>query len=165
MSNHQNGPWVSVIMGSTSDYETLKPALILLDELEIPREARIVSAHRTPHFMAEFAGNAEQRGIQVIIAAAGGAAHLPGMVAAHTLVPVLGVPVPATHLRGVDALLSIVQMPKGVPVGTLAIGEPGAINAAYLAAQIVGLKHPEVREKLRAYRERARDQVLAQEIV
>jgi len=164
MPKHQTGPWVSVIMGSTSDYETLKPALALLDELEIPREARVVSAHRTPHFMAEFAGSAEQRGIQVIIAAAGGAAHLPGMVAAHTLVPVLGVPVPATQLNGIDSLLSIVQMPKGVPVGTLAIGEPGALNAAFLAAEIVALSQPEVRAKLRAYRDRARDQVLSQEL-
>jgi len=164
MPNRQSGPWVSVIMGSTSDYETLKPALALLDQLEIPREARIVSAHRTPHFMAEFADSAEQRGIQVIIAAAGGAAHLPGMVAAHTLVPVLGVPVPATQLQGIDSLLSIVQMPKGVPVGTLAIGEPGALNAAFLAAEIIALNQPDVRARLRAYRDRARDEVLLQEL-
>ncbi len=164
MPNHQNGPWVSVLMGSTSDYETLKPAIALLDELEVPREARIVSAHRTPHFMEEFAGSAEQRGIQVIIAAADAAAHQPGMVAAHTLVLVLGVPVSATHLRGIDSLLSIVQMPKGVPVDKLGIGEPGALNAAFLAAEIIALHQPELRARLRAYRDRARDQVLLQEL-
>jgi 5-(carboxyamino)imidazole ribonucleotide mutase len=161
---NSDSPWVSVIMGSKSDYETLKPAIQLLDELEIPREARIVSAHRTPHFMAEFAESAELRGLQVIIAAAGGAAHLPGMVAAYTLIPVLGVPVASSLLRGADALLSIVQMPRGVPVGTLAIGEAGAANAAILAAEIVALRHPDVRTRLRSMRARARDQSLAQEI-
>ncbi len=154
------GPLVAVIMGSKSDLETLTPAIAMLDELEIAREVRIVSAHRTPHAMVEFAEAAERRGIQVIIAAAGGAAHLPGMVAAHTLVPVLGVPVPSTVLGGVDSLLSIVQMPKGVPVGTLAIGGPGAANAAVLAAQIIGLRNPDVLARLRVMRARARDQVL-----
>ena len=157
-------PWVGVIMGSRSDYEHLAPACELLAELAIPYEARVVAAHRTPDWMFEYAEQAEARGLQVIIAAAGGAAHLPGMVASKTLVPVLGVPVPATMLQGVDALLSIVQMPAGVPVGTLAIGRPGATNAAILAAEIVGLQRPEVRERLRAWRSARRDQVLAQEL-
>ena len=145
-------PWVGVIMGSRSDLKHMQPALDLLVELRIPHEARVVSAHRTPDWMFEYAASAESRGLEVIIAAAGGAAHLPGMVAAKTLVPVLGVPIPATALNGLDALLSIVQMPKGVPVGTLAIGEPGAANAALLAASIVSTKRPEVRERLRAWR-------------
>jgi 5-(carboxyamino)imidazole ribonucleotide mutase len=149
-------------MGSKSDYEHLSPACALLDELSVPYEARVVSAHRTPDWMFEYASTAEQRGLLVIIAAAGGAAHLPGMVAAKTLVPVLGVPVAATILNGVDALLSIVQMPAGVPVGTLAIGKPGATNAAILAAEIVAIRHPQVRERLRAWREKRRDDVLGQ---
>ncbi len=157
-------PLVGVIMGSKSDYEHLAPACALLDELQIPYEARVVSAHRTPDWMFEYASTAEQRGLLVIIAAAGGAAHLPGMVAAKTLVPVLGVPVPATLLSGVDALLSIVQMPAGVPVGTLAIGKPGATNAALLAAEIVANHQPELRERLRAWRARRRDDVLAQQL-
>ena len=143
---------VAVIMGSRSDLRTMQPALDVLSELAIPHEARVVSAHRTPDWMFTYAGTAEERGIEVIIAAAGGAAHLPGMVAAKTLVPVLGVPVNATALNGIDALLSIVQMPKGVPVGTLAIGEPGAANAALLAAAIVSTTRPELRERLRAWR-------------
>jgi 5-(carboxyamino)imidazole ribonucleotide mutase len=151
-------PLVGVIMGSKSDWEFLQPAAKILAELGVPYEARVVSAHRTPDWMFEYAEGAEERGLMVIIAGAGGAAHLPGMVAAKTLVPVLGVPVPATALQGVDALLSIVQMPKGVPVGTLAIGKPGAANAGLLAAEIVGLSHPEVRERLRTWREaRARE--------
>src|SRR5512133_249410 len=141
-----------IIMGSSSDWATLAAAAEVLTELGIPFEARVVSAHRTPDWMFEYASTAESRGLRAIIAGAGGAAHLPGMVAAKTLVPVLGVPVPATVLQGVDALLSIVQMPKGVPVGTLAIGKPGAANAALLAAEIVGLDKPEVRERLRAWR-------------
>src|SRR5512132_1073506 len=145
-------PLVGVIMGSKSDYDQLAPAVELLSELGVAHEARVVSAHRTPEWMVEYAKSAESRGLQVIIAAAGGAAHLPGMVAALTILPVLGVPVPATQLAGVDALLSIVQMPKGVPVGTLAIGEAGAANAALLAAAIVGQRHPEIREHLRAWR-------------
>jgi 5-(carboxyamino)imidazole ribonucleotide mutase len=157
-------PLVGVIMGSKSDYEHLAPACSLLDELDVPYEARVVSAHRTPDWMFEYASSAESRGLLVIIAAAGGAAHLPGMVAAKTLVPVLGVPVAATILNGVDALLSIVQMPAGVPVGTLAIGKPGATNAAILAAEIVAIRHPEIRERLRAWRERRRDDVLAQRL-
>ncbi|MBI5514701.1 MAG: 5-(carboxyamino)imidazole ribonucleotide mutase [Deltaproteobacteria bacterium] len=151
-------------MGSASDLETLAPARELLTLFEVPHEVRIVSAHRTPDWMFEYARTAEARGLLVLIAAAGGAAHLPGMVASVTLLPVLGVPVPATQLQGVDALLSIVQMPRGVPVGTLAIGKPGAANAALLAAQIVALRHPEVRERLRAWRAARRDEVLAQEV-
>ena len=151
-------------MGSATDYPHLQPACDLLGELGIPFEARIVSAHRTPDWMFEYASTAESRGLQVIIAAAGGAAHLPGMVAAKTLVPVLGVPVPVTALQGIDALLSIVQMPGGVPVGTLAIGKPGAVNAAVLAAEIVGLQRPDVREALRTWRtaraEAVREQAL-----
>ena len=153
-------PWVGVIMGSRSDFDTLEPACALLEELGVPFETRIVSAHRTPDWMFEYASTAEARGLEVIIAGAGGAAHLPGMVAAKTLVPVLGVPVPATMLNGVDSLLSIVQMPKGVPVGTLAIGKPGAANAALLAAQICANRHPEVRDRLRAWREARTAEVL-----
>ena len=153
-------PWVGVIMGSRSDYDTLEPACAVLEELGVPFETRIVSAHRTPDWMFEYASTAEARGLEVIIAGAGGAAHLPGMVAAKTLVPVLGVPVPATMLNGVDSLLSIVQMPRGVPVGTLAIGKPGAANAALLAAQICANRHPEVRDRLRAWREARTAEVL-----
>lgn len=155
-------PLVGLIMGSDSDWPTLAPAADMLTELGVPFEAKVVSAHRTPDWMFEYAEQAEGRGLQVIIAAAGGAAHLPGMVASKTLVPVLGVPVPATALQGIDALLSIVQMPGGVPVGTLAIGRPGAINAAILAAEIVGNQRPEVRERLRAFRAGKRDMVLQQ---
>ena len=157
-------PLVGVIMGSKSDYEHLAPACALLGELQVAYEARVVSAHRTPDWMFEYAEEAEGRGLLVIIAAAGGAAHLPGMIAAKTLVPVLGVPIPATLLNGIDALLSIVQMPAGVPVGTLAIGKAGATNAAILAAEIVALRHPAVRERLRAWRERRRDDVLGQQV-
>jgi 5-(carboxyamino)imidazole ribonucleotide mutase len=153
-------PWVGVIMGSKSDLDVLNGAVELLETLEIPHEVRVVSAHRTPDWMFEYAEQAESRGLEVIIAGAGGAAHLPGMVAAKTLVPVLGVPVPATLLNGMDALLSIVQMPKGVPVGTLAIGKPGAANAGLMAAEIVGNKHPEVRERLRAWRKARTDEVM-----
>src|SRR5215469_10641595 len=145
-------PLVGVVMGSKSDYEIMSAAVEILRALDVPHEARIVSAHRTPDLLFQYAEQAEPRGLRAIIAGAGGAAHLPGMLAAKTLVPVLGVPVPATMLQGVDALLSIVQMPKGVPVGTLAIGKPGAANAALLAAEIVGLERPEVRERLRAWR-------------
>jgi 5-(carboxyamino)imidazole ribonucleotide mutase len=153
-------PLVGLIMGSRSDLEHLAPARELLAELGVPHEVRIVSAHRTPDWMFEYASTAEGRGLLVIIAAAGGAAHLPGMVASKTLLPVLGVPMPTTILAGVDALLSIVQMPRGTPVATHAIGAPGAVNAAFQAASIVALRHPEVREKLRAYREAKRDDVL-----
>ncbi len=149
-------------MGSQSDYAHLAPACELLETFGVPFEARVVSAHRTPDWLFAYAEQAEARGLQVIIAGAGGAAHLPGMLAAKTLIPVLGVPVPATALNGLDALLSIVQMPKGVPVGTLAIGEPGAANAAILASEIVGLSRPDVRDRLRAWRTGRRDEVLAQ---
>src|ERR1041385_49225 len=132
-------------MGSSSDLKYLQPAIDLLTELGVPHEAKVVSAHRTPDWMFDYASTAETRGIEVIIAAAGGAAHLPGMVAAKSVIPVLGVPIPATLLNGLDSLLSIVQMPKGVPVGTLAIGEPGAINAALLATSIVSASRSEER--------------------
>jgi len=157
-------PVVGVIMGSKSDFEYMQHACAMLDELSVAYEARVVSAHRTPDRMFEYAERAEARGVLVIIAGAGGAAHLPGMVAAKTLVPVLGVPIPATLLNGQDALMSIVQMPAGVPVGTLAIGKPGAINAAILAAEIVGIRHPEVRERLRAWRSARTAEVLTQEL-
>ena len=157
-------PIVGVIMGSRSDQDVLAPAGEILTELGVPFETRIVSAHRTPQWMAQYASEAEARGIEVIIAGAGGAAHLPGMVAAHTVVPVLGVPVPATMLNGIDSLLSIVQMPKGVPVGTLAIGKPGAANAGLLAASIVSVSRPELRERLRAWRASRTQEVLAEEL-
>ena len=154
-------PLVAVIMGSRSDLKVMQPALDLLSELLVPFEASVVSAHRTPDRMFDFAEKAESRGIQVIIAAAGGAAHLPGMVASKTTLPVLGVPIPATALNGVDALLSIVQMPKGIPVGTLAIGEPGAANAALLAVSILGIAHPEIRARLKDWRGKRTNDVLA----
>jgi 5-(carboxyamino)imidazole ribonucleotide mutase len=154
-------PLVGVIMGSRSDLPVMEPARSLLRELGVPFETTIVSAHRTPDWMFTYAEQAEARGLEVIIAAAGGAAHLPGMIAAKTLVPVLGVPVAATSMVGVDALLSIVQMPRGVPVGTLAIGQPGAFNAALLAAQIVATRRPELRARLQAWRDARRDEVLA----
>ena len=157
-----SAPLVGVIMGSRSDYDVLAPAVEILVELQVPHEVRIVSAHRTPDLMFEYASTAESRGLRVIIAAAGGAAHLPGMVSAKTLVPVLGVPVPATALQGIDSLLSIVQMPRGVPVGTLAIGKPGAANAALLAAAIVATSDAALRERLRAWRAKRSDEVLAQ---
>ena len=147
-------------MGSKSDLKHMQAAVDLLKWMEIPHEVRIVSAHRTPDWMFEYASTAEDRGLEVIIAAAGGSAHLPGMVSSKTLLPVLGVPMPATALAGVDALLSIVQMPRGVPVGTLAIGEPGAANAALLAAAIVSRGRPQIREKLRAWRASRTDEVL-----
>jgi 5-(carboxyamino)imidazole ribonucleotide mutase len=156
-----NGALVGVIMGSKSDLQFMQPALDVLDELGVEHECRIVSAHRTPDWMFRYAEMAEERGLQVIVAAAGGAAHLPGMVAAKTALPVLGVPMPATALNGVDALLSIVQMPKGIPVGTLAIGKPGAANAALLAAAIVARSHPEIRERLRVWRAQRAEDVLA----
>jgi 5-(carboxyamino)imidazole ribonucleotide mutase len=155
---------VGVIMGSQTDWEHMRHTCAVLDELGVVYEAKIVSAHRTPDEMFAYAEKAESRGLLVIVAGAGGAAHLPGMVAAKTLLPVLGVPIPSTQLVGVDALLSIAQMPKGVPVGTLAIGKPGAANAGLLAAMIVATKHPEVREKLRAWRAARKDEVLAQKL-
>jgi len=139
-------------MGSRSDWETLRHAAETLEQLGVPHEVRVVSAHRTPDLLFEYAGGAEARGLEVLIAGAGGAAHLPGMAAAKTVLPVLGVPVESAALKGVDSLLSIVQMPGGVPVGTLAIGKPGAVNAALLAAAILGAKRPEIREALRTFR-------------
>ena len=159
-----SSPRVGVIMGSRSDYQTLEPAIEILRELQVPYEKRIVSAHRTPDWMFEYASTAEKRGLQVIIAAAGGAAHLPGMVASKTILPVLGVPIPATMLNGVDSLLSIVQMPKGVPVGTLAIGQPGAANAALLAASICALNDSGLRERIRAWRLARQQEVLGMEL-
>ncbi|MFL5613800.1 MAG: 5-(carboxyamino)imidazole ribonucleotide mutase [Gemmatimonadaceae bacterium] len=154
-------PWVGVIMGSKSDLKHLEPAIDLLSDLGVEHEVRIVSAHRTPDWMFEYAASAESRGLEVIIAAAGGAAHLPGMVAAKTILPVLGVPIPATMLNGLDSLLSIVQMPKGIPVGTLAIGDPGAVNAAILATSIVSASRPELRERLREWRARRTAEVMS----
>jgi 5-(carboxyamino)imidazole ribonucleotide mutase len=145
-------PLVAVIMGSKTDWETMRSASEVLAEFGVPHECRIVSAHRTPDLLFEFAKAAESRGIEVIIAGAGGAAHLPGMAASQTVVPVLGVPVESRALHGLDSLLSIVQMPAGVPVGTLAIGPAGAKNAALLAISILGNSRPELREKLRAFR-------------
>jgi 5-(carboxyamino)imidazole ribonucleotide mutase len=153
-------PVVGVIMGSNSDLKYMQPAIDTLETLGVSHEAKIVSAHRTPDWMFEYASGAESRGLEVIIAAAGGAAHLPGMVASKTTLPVLGVPIPATILNGLDSLLSIVQMPKGVPVGTLAIGEAGAVNAALLATSIVSTTRPELRERLRAWRRARTDEVL-----
>ncbi len=153
---------VGLIMGSKSDWDTMQHAAQILDALGVPHETKIVSAHRTPDLLFEYAESAEKRGIEVIIAGAGGAAHLPGMAAAKTIIPVLGVPVESKALQGIDSLLSIVQMPAGVPVGTLAIGKPGAINAALLAASIVAINRPDVRERLRAFRAEQTNAVLAQ---
>jgi 5-(carboxyamino)imidazole ribonucleotide mutase len=154
-------PLVGVIMGSTSDWETLQPASQLLTELGIPHETRVVSAHRTPDLLFKYAASAEERGLEIIIAGAGGAAHLPGMTASKTVLPVLGVPVESKALKGLDSLLSIAQMPGGIPVGTLAVGKSGAINAALLAAAILGIKHPDIRENLRRFREAQTNKVLA----
>jgi 5-(carboxyamino)imidazole ribonucleotide mutase len=157
-------PLVAVVMGSKSDYETMASAVEILREFAVPYEARVVSAHRTPDLLFEYASQAESRGLRVLIAGAGGAAHLPGMLASKTLVPVLGVPIPATMLQGIDSLLSIVQMPKGVPVGTLAIGRPGAANAALLAVEILATTDPGLRERLRAWREARTKEVLGLEL-
>jgi 5-(carboxyamino)imidazole ribonucleotide mutase len=151
-----------VIMGSKSDWETMAHAVEKLQELGVPYEVRVVSAHRTPDLLFDYAGTAESRGLEVIIAGAGGAAHLPGMTAAKTVLPVLGVPVESKALHGMDSLLSIVQMPPGVPVGTLAIGRAGAINAALLATAIVANRHPEFREALRRFRAAQTESVLTQ---
>ena len=154
-------PLVGILMGSRSDWETMGHAASLLDELGVAHEVRIVSAHRTPDLLIAYAREAEPRGIEVIVAGAGGAAHLPGMLAAHTVVPVLGVPVQSRALNGMDSLLSIVQMPRGVPVGTLAIGAAGAANAALLAAAIVSTSRPDLRARLHAWRDRQTAAVLA----
>jgi len=163
MRNHPQ-PLVSVIMGSKSDWETMQHASAKLEEFGVPHECRIVSAHRTPDLMATHAKEAEARGVQVIIAGAGGAAHLPGMTAAHTVLPVLGVPIESAVMKGQDSLLSIVQMPAGIPVGTLAIGKAGAINAALLAVAILATSRPDYREKLKAFRAKQTQTVLSDEL-
>ena len=165
MAEHKSsGALVAVVMGSTSDWETMRHAVELLDDLGVPNEHKIVSAHRTPEMMAEFARTAAERGLRVIIAGAGGAAHLPGMLAAHTWLPVLGVPVQSHALHGMDSLLSIAQMPAGIPVGTLAIGTAGATNAALLAASILATTDAKIRKKLEAFRKRQTDAVLTQRV-
>ena len=164
LMSETNNPLVNIIMGSQSDWETMQHASSTLKDFAVPHENLIVSAHRTPAWLAEFAGTAEARGIEVIIAGAGGAAHLPGMAAAQTVVPVLGVPVESAALKGMDSLLSIVQMPGGIPVGTLAIGKAGAINAALLAIAILGNSRPELREKLRQFRKNQTDNVRQQKL-
>ena len=155
-------PRVGVIMGSKSDWETMRHAVETLDALGVANETRVVSAHRTPDLLFEYASTARERGIRVIIAGAGGAAHLPGMVSAKTTLPVLGVPVETKTLKGIDSLLSIVQMPAGVPVGTLAIGKAGAINAALLATAILGNEDPELRDALETFRQTQTQAVLDQ---
>jgi len=158
------GPQVGIIMGSVSDWKTLVAAAAILDEFGVPYEKNVVSAHRTPHWLAEYACGAKQRGLQVIIAGAGGAAHLPGMAAAFTTLPVLGVPVESRALRGLDSLLSIAQMPAGVPVGTLAIGEPGAKNAALLAISILALRDEKLAASWEAFRAKQTRAVRAQKL-
>lgn len=153
-------PLAGIIMGSRSDWKTLCRTAETLEKLGVSYEVRVVSAHRTPDLLFEYAASAESRGLEVIIAGAGGAAHLPGMAASKTVLPVLGVPVESQALHGVDSLLSIVQMPAGVPVGTLSIGESGAVNAALLAAAMLGSKHPEIREVLRRFRDNQTRQVM-----
>src|SRR5947207_3914435 len=154
-------PLVGIIMGSSSDWQTLQSAAEALDKLAIPYEVRVVSAHRTPDLLFEYASGAAERGLEVIIAGAGGAAHLPGMTASKTILPVLGVPIESKALKGLDSLLSIAQMPGGIPVGTFAIGKAGAINAALLATAILGAKHPEIREAARKFRAAQTARVLA----
>jgi len=155
-------PLVGIIMGSKSDWDTMRPAAEILTEFGVPHECRIVSAHRTPELMTEYAATAESRGLEVVIAGAGGAAHLPGMVASQTILPVLGVPVQSRALNGMDSLLSIVQMPGGIPVGCLAIGEAGAKNAGLLAVRILATTRPELRAKLHEFQQRQRDRVLGE---
>jgi len=154
-------PWVAVLMGSQTDWETMLPAREIFDELKIPSEVRIISAHRTPDALFEYVETAESRGIQIIVAGAGGAAHLPGMIAAKTLLPVIGVPVNSTPLGGLDALLAIVQMPKGTPVAAMAIGKAGAANAALFAAEILARARPDLLERLRAWKAARRAEALA----
>jgi len=163
-NNEGEKPIVAIIMGSTSDWETMKNAADILADFGVPFETRVVSAHRTPDLLFEFAKSAEARGLEVIIAGAGGAAHLPGMCASQTVVPVLGVPVQSKALAGIDSLLSIVQMPAGIPVGTLAIGEAGAKNAALLAVSILANSRPELREKLKKFREKQTETVLKSDL-
>lgn len=160
MMHNSESPLVGVIMGSKSDWETMRHASELLKQFAVPHECRVVSAHRTPAWMCEYATTAAERGLEVIIAGAGGAAHLPGMVASQTLLPVLGVPVTSRALQGLDSLLSIVQMPGGIPVGTLAIGESGAKNAALLAIRILAVSRPPLRVRLQAFHEEQTARVL-----
>lgn len=161
MNKPSSSPLVSIIMGSKSDWDTMSHAVEILEQLEVPHEVEVVSAHRTPDKLFEFAEQAESRGIEVIIAGAGGAAHLPGMVAAKTTLPVLGVPAQSKALNGMDSLLSIVQMPAGIPVGTLAIGRAGSTNAALFAASILANKYSPIRDALKAFRQNQTDTVLA----
>jgi len=154
-------PLVGIIMGSASDWDTMRHAVEILEALQVPHEVEVVSAHRTPDKLVRYAEQAEARGLEVIIAGAGGAAHLPGMTAAKTALPVLGVPVRSAALNGMDSLLSIAQMPAGIPVGTLAIGQAGAANAALLAASILANKYPQIKAALRAYRQQQTERVLA----
>src|SRR5947209_11911720 len=158
-------PLVGILMGSKSDWETMEHAANTLDELGVPHEVRVLSAHRTPDQLLDYAAAAEERGLAVLIAAAGGAAHLAGVCAAKTTLPVLGVPMESPSLKGLDSLLSIVQMPGGVPVGTLAIGKPGAINAALLAVSILGVKHPEYRKAYEEFRRKQTAKVLADRVL
>jgi 5-(carboxyamino)imidazole ribonucleotide mutase len=160
-----NVPVVGIVMGSKSDWETMRAAAETLGRFDVPHEAKIVSAHRTPQWMVQYASSAEERGLQIIIAGAGGAAHLPGMIAANTLLPVLGVPVESHALKGMDSLLSIVQMPGGVPVGTLAIGKAGATNAALLAVAMLATRDLDLRDKLRNFREEQAAKVRSEELV
>ena len=160
MSSSNTQPLVAVIMGSKSDWETMKNASDTLARFGVTHESRVLSAHRTPQAATEFAAGASGRGLQVIIAAAGGAAHLAGVLAAHTILPVLGVPMESQMLRGMDSLLSTVQMPAGIPVGTLAIGKPGAINAALLAVAILALQIPDLHQKLEAFRKEQAEKIL-----
>jgi 5-(carboxyamino)imidazole ribonucleotide mutase len=162
MTSSEPKPLVAVIMGSKSDWETIRHASETLGRFGVPHESRILSAHRTPQASAEFASSAKERGLQVIIAAAGGAAHLAGVLAAHTILPVLGVPMESAMLRGMDSLLSTVQMPAGIPVGTLAIGKAGAINAALLAVAILALERPDLHDKLEAFRKEQAETILNQ---
>src|SRR6266436_270405 len=155
-----SAPLVAVIMGSKSDWETMRHADEMLTQFGIPHESKVMSAHRTPALTTEYTAEAEARGIEVIIAAAGGAAHLAGVVAAHTILPVLGVPMESQALKGMDSLLSTVQMPAGIPVGTLAIGKPGAINAALLAVAILALQRPDLHQKLEAFRKEQAEKIL-----
>lgn len=160
----KSSPLVAVLMGSSSDWETMRHSVETLDELQVPNEAHVLSAHRTPDATTDFARKAANRGIRVIIAGAGGAAHLAGVIAAHTRLPVLGVPIQSSALHGLDSLLSIVQMPGGIPVGTLAIGAAGAKNAALLAASIIALSDEKIRKNLEAFRKKQSDAVLGQRL-
>jgi 5-(carboxyamino)imidazole ribonucleotide mutase len=160
----QSKPLVAILMGSKSDWETVRHASETLQKFDVPHESRVLSAHRTPRATVEYVAAAEKRGIEVVIAAAGGAAHLAGVCAAHTILPVLGVPMESASLKGLDSLLSTVQMPAGIPVGTLAIGKPGAVNAALLAVAILARKRPELADRLRAFRAEQEEKVLGEKL-